>query len=570
MTVALEHKSESVPINNSGGMAALFAKVSTKLKLAILLTLVAFLVLGYKGISGMQTSAGYIEELYSQGMQHTIRTSRVIDELSAARSALLLSFQHAPSSQTASMHDHPVQFHIDQIQASLKNLHNIIDNELLKSKLEGDEQTLVTNLAKIVDDITAQGFEPAIAKLNAGDFNGSNFILLTKINPLFSEAYKLAETFFAMQVEEGKESFIQANENTSHFIIVVSAITLVSLVVIIGLSILVMKRVNVAVQQLETSSELIAKGDLTQRLNLGGNDEFSHIGESVNNIVTSFQHVVQTNRDSISQLARSAEESSAVSVQTKQNILTQQSQTEQIATAINQFTATVHEVAQSASSAAQASEQADQAAESGQSVVIESIQLIEKLSQEMQESVDSMHQLAQHSEEIGSVVDVIQGISEQTNLLALNAAIEAARAGEQGRGFAVVADEVRTLASRTQESTQEILQTIQRLQNGSRESTQRLEIGAKNAQSTVEKAREAGDALNLIKASVDQITAMNVQIATAAEQQSLVTEEINSNISSISEISNQTAVGAEQSSAATQELAELSELLNHEIEHYKV
>lgn len=570
MTVALEHKSESVPTNNSGGMAALFAKVSTKLKLAILLTLVAFLVLGYKGISGMQTSAGYIEELYSQGMQHTIRTSRVIDELSAARSALLLSFQHAPSSQTASMHDHPVQFHIDQIQASLKTLHHIIDNELLKSKLEGDEQTLVTNLAKIIDDITDQGFEPAIAKLNAGDFNGSNFILLTKINPLFSEAYKLAETFFAMQVEEGKESFMQANENTSHFIIVVSAITLVSLVVIIALSILVMKRINVAVQQLETSSELIAKGDLTQRLHLGGNDEFSHIGESVNNIVTSFQHVVQTNRDSISQLARSAEESSAVSVQTKQNILTQQSQTEQIATAINEFTATVHEVAQSASSAAQASEQADQAAESGQSVVIESIQLIEKLSQEMQESVDSMHQLAQHSEEIGSVVDVIQGISEQTNLLALNAAIEAARAGEQGRGFAVVADEVRTLASRTQESTQEILQTIQRLQNGSRESTQRLEIGAQNAQSTVEKAREAGDALNLIKASVDQITAMNVQIATAAEQQSLVTEEINSNISSISEISNQTAVGAEQSSAATQELAELSELLNHEIEHYKV
>ncbi|MCG9751087.1 methyl-accepting chemotaxis protein [Vibrio brasiliensis] len=570
MTVALEHKSESVPMNNSGGMAALFAKVSTKLKLAILLTLVAFLVLGYKGISGMQTSAGYIEELYSQGMKHTIRTSRVIDELSAARSALLLSFQHAPSSQTASMHDHPVQFHIDQIQASLKTLHHIIDNELLKSKLEGDEQALVTNLAKIIDDITDQGFEPAIAKLNAGDFNGSNFILLTKINPLFSEAYKLAETFFAMQVEEGKESFMQANENTSHFIIVVSAITLVSLVVIIGLSILVMKRVNVAVQQLETSSELIAKGDLTQRLHLGGNDEFSHIGESVNNIVTSFQHVVQTNRDSIGQLARSAEESSAVSVQTKQNILTQQSQTEQIATAINEFTATVHEVAQSASSAAQASEQADQAAESGQSVVIESIQLIEKLSQEMQESVDSMHQLAQHSEEIGSVVDVIQGISEQTNLLALNAAIEAARAGEQGRGFAVVADEVRTLASRTQESTQEILQTIQRLQNGSRESTQRLEIGAQNAQSTVEKAREAGDALNLIKASVDQITAMNVQIATAAEQQSLVTEEINSNISSISEISNQTAVGAEQSSAATQELAELSELLNHEIEHYKV
>lgn len=568
-SVSLKQSPENTQQNQTG-ISSLFAKVSTKLKLSILLTLVAFLVLGYKGISGMQTSAGFIEELYSQGMQHTIRTSRVIDELSSARSSLLLSFQHEPSSKTASMHDHPLQFHIEQIQTSLKNLHNIIDNELLKSQLSQVEMTLVTNLAKVVDDITDQGFEPAIAKLNAGDFNASNLILLNKINPLFNEAYKLAETFFTMQIDEGKESFIQATDNTQHFIIVVSSLTLISLLVIISLSTSVVKRVNTAVAQLETSSERIAQGDLTQRLSLTGNDEFAHIADSVNNIVTSFQHVVQTNRDSISQLARSAEESSAVAVQTKQNILTQQSQTEQIATAINEFTATVHEVAQSASSAANASEQADQAAESGQQVVTESIELIEKLSKEMQESVDAMHQLAKHSEEIGSVVDVIQGISEQTNLLALNAAIEAARAGEQGRGFAVVADEVRTLASRTQQSTQEILQTIQRLQNGSRESTQRLEIGAQNALSTVEKAREAGDALNLIKTSVDQITAMNVQIATAAEQQSLVTEEINSNISSISEISNQTAVGAEQSSVATQELAELTELLHHEIEHYRV
>ncbi|MGD8122561.1 methyl-accepting chemotaxis protein [Vibrio sp. TRT 2004] len=568
-SVSREQSPENTQLTRKG-FSSLFAKVSTKLKLAILLTFIAFLVLGYKGISGMQTSASFIEELYSQGMQHTIRTSRVIDELSNARSALLLSFQHDPSSDTAAMHDHPLQFHIDQIQTSLKTLHHIIDNELLKSELGAEEKTVVTNLAKVIDDITNQGFEPAIAKLNSGDFNGSNLILLSKINPLFNEAYKFAETFFTMQVNEGKNSFNQANENTRHFIVAVSGITLISLVVIIGLSTVVVKRINAAVTQLETSSGQIAQGDLTQRLSLSGNDEFARIADSVNNIVSSFQHVVQTNRDSISQLARSAEESSAVAVQTKQNILTQQAQTEQIATAINEFTATVHEVAQSASSAAQASEQADQAAESGQKVVTESIDLIEKLSREMQDSVNAMHQLAKHSEEIGSVVDVIQGISEQTNLLALNAAIEAARAGEQGRGFAVVADEVRTLASRTQQSTQEILETIQRLQNGSRESTQRLEIGAQNALSTVEKAREAGDALNLIKSSVDQITAMNVQIATAAEQQSLVTEEINTNISSISEISNQTAVGAEQSSAATQELAELTELLHHEIEHYRV
>ncbi|WP_052125065.1 methyl-accepting chemotaxis protein [Vibrio sinaloensis] len=551
-------------------LSNVFANVGTKLKLNVLLVLIAFVVLGYQGISGMQTSSGYIEELYSQGMQHTIRTSKVIDELGNARSSLLLAFQHDPSSNTASMHDHPIEFHIKQIESSLEALHHIIDNELLQSELAGDEKQVVNGLAQVVDDITEQGFLPAIAKLNSGEYYAANIILLKQINPKFQSAYQYAEQFFSMQVAEGRESFEQAEANSERFVWLVSAITIISLLVIVSMSLLVIRRVNHAVTELEDRSGKIAEGDLTQRLDMSGDDEFAHIAESVNQIVSSFRHVVQTNRESIGQLAQSAEENSAVAMQTKQNIMTQQSQTEQVATAINQFTATVHEVAQSAASAADASEQADVAAANGQQVVMDSVTMIESLSQEMQESVESMHQLAKHSEEIGSVVDVIQGISEQTNLLALNAAIEAARAGEQGRGFAVVADEVRTLASRTQESTEEILQTIQRLQQGSRDSTQRLETGARNALSTVDKAREAGDALTQIKTSVDQITAMNAQIATAAEEQSLVTEEINANISSISEISNQNAVGTEQSSAATLELANLAEVLRKEIEHYRV
>ncbi|MBA5761316.1 methyl-accepting chemotaxis protein [Vibrio sp. 404] len=558
------------PPNQSISLLSKLESVSIRLKICVLFMAVAFAVLGYKGISGMQTSSAYIEDLYKQGMQHTIRTGRILDELGNARSALLLAFQHDPASKFAQMHDHPIQFHINQIQSSLNDLHRIVDEELMASPLNQQESEVVNNLANTLDSITERGFNPAIAELQKQDFSKANLILLKEINPLFAQTYQHTEAFLNLQRQEGKETFDLAEQNTQLFIIVFSGIAAFSLFAITTVAVIIVRRVNHAVELLQYSAEKIAQGDLTQRVDLSGSDEFAHIAHSVNRIVQDFQHVIQTNRESISQLARASEENSVVATQARQNIISQQEQTTQVAAAINEFTATVHEVAQSASSAAEASEQADAAAASGQLVVGESIQMIENLSTDLQESVEAMHSLAKHSEDIGAVVDVIQDISEQTNLLALNAAIEAARAGEQGRGFAVVADEVRTLASRTQASTKEIMGTIQRLQDGSKDSTLRLEKGAESATLTVEKAQEAGIALGQIKASVDQISAMNTQIATAAEEQSLVTEDINANISSISEIANQTADGAEQSGEATLELANLAETLKEEIDRYRV
>ncbi|WP_338129139.1 methyl-accepting chemotaxis protein [Vibrio aestuarianus] len=552
------------------GWRKIFSSVSVRLKTIAVITTCFFVLLTYEGIKGMQMAADSIEDLYSEGMQHTIRAGKVLDELGSARSQLLLAFQHEPGSQFVDMHDHVIDQHIESIQRSVQALHHIIDNEILSSPLSDMEKAQVNRLADKLDDITQNGFNTALQYLKENRYTEANLTLLKKINPLFKQVTQEAEGFLSIQIEEGASNFQQANHNIKQYMWMATILVSIAVLTIIGLSVLIVRRISLASQQLGKSSDLISKGDLTQRIQLTGQDEFAHIAQYVNRIVASFQHVVQTNKDSTTQLALAAEESSAVAVQTKQNVIDQQTQTQLVATAIHEFTATVNEVAQSASNAASASEQADRAAEQGQSIVQETITMISNLSQEMQESVVGMQRLARETEEIGSVVDVIQGISEQTNLLALNAAIEAARAGEQGRGFAVVADEVRTLASRTQKSTEEIQQTIQRLQQGSRESTTRLESGADNARLAVDKAQLAGESLTQITAAVDQINAMNAQIATAAEQQSLVTEDINQNITIISDIANQTASGAEQSSQATLELARLAETLKAETETYRV
>ncbi|MCK8043825.1 methyl-accepting chemotaxis protein [Shewanella sp. 1CM18E] len=558
------------PSQSQSSFMSLIKSVRYQLKFIVFLTVMSFVFLGYKGISGMQDAGESIGQLHAQGMQLSINAGQTLTELATARSELLLAFQHDPSSQFSEMHNHPLSLHIAQAQASINTLKDIVENQILSADLAADERRQANELKSLLDRVVLVGFNPTIAALQQQQYEEANQILLSEINPLFKTITAEAKEFLDLQIAEGEHIFKQFNNNMQVYIVLVALFSSISMLVITISLTLIRRRIAKSVVELEQTAINIASGDLTKRIEIGGDDEFAHIADYVNQIASRFQHVVQNTHESTARLASAAEENSVVSTQTQRNVIEQQQQTQQIAAAIHQFTSTVRDVAQSAEAAAFTSNEANDIANQGQAVVNESIAVIETLSVEMDGATEAMHVLSKSSDEIGSVVDVIQSISEQTNLLALNAAIEAARAGEQGRGFAVVADEVRSLAKRTQDSTEEIQKMIQRLQLGAKDSMLMMERGTEQAKLSVGKSQQAGEALQQIMASIEQINALNTQIATASEEQSLVTEEINRNITNISDISDQTAAGAEQTQASTHELASLAESMQQEIAYYRV
>ena len=329
--------------------------------------------------------------------------------------------------------------------------------------------------------------------------------------------------------------------------------------VVFGLlaALLISRSIVVPLRQSVAFARRIADGDLSQDLPLQRKDELGQLMNAMQSMTLGLRSLIGGIGAGVGQIAAAAEQLSSITAQTSAGVQRQKLETEQTATAIHEMAATVQEVAHNAEQASQAAQTADKEAQQGNHVVQQAVGQIGTLAADVEQSAEAIQELNKESERIGSVLEVIRSVAEQTNLLALNAAIEAARAGEQGRGFAVVADEVRALAKRAQESAQEIETLIAGLQRMAQGAVTKMEGSRSLTQRTVGLAAEAGDALRRITLSVSTIEQMNQQIAAAAEEQSAVAENINESVTRVRDIGEQSASASEQTAASSAELARL-------------
>ncbi|UTW07779.1 methyl-accepting chemotaxis protein [Pseudomonas benzenivorans] len=435
-----------------------------------------------------------------------------------------------------------------------------------------DAQTLAAELRDAMGD---PGYAAVLAEV-IGNVNSFNDRLneytghLQQQKQEYARLVEQAERILALvdQAHDLQKAGMQAQLQASTWLILLAA----SLALLIGLlatmviSLLIVRPLKQVILQ----AQQIAGGDLTARIEVQRSDEIGQLLSAMQDMSNNLREMVGRLQGGVTQISTSAQSLSASTEQTRRGVNGQKEETDQVATAMSEMTATVHEVARNAEAAAASTAQAEGRVSSGVEVVHQTLKRIAELAAAMDTTTQSIERLSQDTQSIDSVLDVIKSVAEQTNLLALNAAIEAARAGEQGRGFAVVADEVRALARRTQESTSEIEGLIATLREGTRRTVSDMRQSGALVERVVQDANQTEGALAAIAEAVTQIFEMNQQIAAAAEEQTAVAEEINRSVTSIRDIADQSAAAMDESANSSIQLAELGQELQGMAAHFRL
>ncbi|HAY96605.1 MULTISPECIES: methyl-accepting chemotaxis protein [unclassified Shewanella] len=537
-------------------------QIKQKMFIGILVPLVMLMTIGFLAINMMGKIESGVERIYGDRVVplddlKVIADKYAVDVIDAVNKANAGGFTasqaaEALDSAKSTITQHWQKYLATELTSEESRL--VKQAEVLFSPANQQIDTLVSRLRGLNGDVSSQ-------------LSANILPLYQVIDPISNQISEL----IALQIRVAGEEKDRVNAIYQSSITIFVALACAAMIISIVIGLWVNRSVMNPINDILSKLKLIHQdSDLTVKFTTFNHDELGQISTSLTQVIEHLRGILHSIAEAANTVNSSANELSSFTQATNKRMQQQQAETEQTATAMNEMTATVAEVAQSASAAADSAKDADTYAANGNNIVMQSISSMSQLSDQIQKTAQVIGFLSNESQNIGRVLDVIKSIAEQTNLLALNAAIEAARAGEQGRGFAVVADEVRTLAQRTQKSTQEIEAMIATLQQGVKEAVNAMEIGINQVDDANDKANQAGQALKEIVSSVDSITELNTHIATAAEEQSSVAESINRSIIAISDIAEHSTASAAELSESVVNLTKLANSMRNQVSAFKL
>ncbi len=404
----------------------------------------------------------------------------------------------------------------------------------------------------------------------AGETDQINGLITGDLKVYSDQMAPLLEKLIALNTAGANKAVEDASDQYQNSRFMIAGMIVAAALLTVLLAVLLTRSIVRPLMEAVQVAEDVAAGDLSKNVVVQGNDEVSRLQQALSGMQLNLRQTIQQISESATLLASAAEELDAVTNESSRGLQQQNNEIEQAATAVNEMTAAVEEVARNAVSTSEASRLSSHSALEGRNRVSETLSSIQQMTRDVAVTSDQVRSLAQQSQAIGKVLDVIQAIAQQTNLLALNAAIEAARAGEAGRGFAVVADEVRALAHRTQTSAQEIEVMVGGIQNDTEQAVISMQNSSSKAEATLDVAQSAGQALEEITQAINEISERNLVIASAAEEQAQVAREVDRNLVNIRDLSLQSTTGADQTTTASHELSRLAVDLNKMVTRFKV